>query len=114
MLGAGVAEIDLEHRVVVLEGGRRAAWDRLCIATGSSARRLAGFDDAIYLRELPEAELLREVLERGGRLQVVGAGFIGCEVAAAARRRGCAATAFEATGQPLQRVVGDELGRYLP
>ena len=113
MLGARVAEIDLEHREVVLESGRRAAWDLLCIATGSSARRLAGFDDAIYLRELPEAELLRQVLERGGRLQVVGAGFIGCEVAAAARGRGCAVTMFEAMAQPLQRVLGAELGGYL-
>jgi len=113
MLGAQVAGIDLEHREVVLESGRRAAWDLLCIATGSSARRLAGFDDAIYLRELPEAELLRQVLEGGGRLQVVGAGFIGCEVAAAARRRGCAVTMFEAMAQPLQRVLGAELGGYL-
>src|SRR5260370_21823756 len=90
----GSPKIDLEHREVVLESGRRAAWDLLCIATGSSARRLAGFDDASYLRELPDAELLRQVLEGGGRLQVVGAGFIGCEVAAAARRRGCAVTMF--------------------
>ncbi len=113
MPGVRVAEIDLEHREVVLESGRRAAWDLLCIATGSSARRLAGFDDAIYLRELPEAELLGQVLEGGGRLQVVGAGFIGCEVAAAARRRGCAVTMFEAMAQPLQRVLGSELGGYL-
>ena len=113
MPGVRVAEIDLEHREVVQESGRRAAWDLLCIATGSSARRLAGFDDAIYLRELPEAELLGQVLEGGGRLQVVGAGFIGCEVAAAARRRGCAVTMFEAMAQPLQRVLGSELGGYL-
>ncbi len=113
MLGTRVAELDLEHREVVQESGRRAAWDLLCIATGSSARRLAGFDDAIYLRELPEAELLGQVLEGGGRLQVVGAGFIGCEVAAAARRRGCAVTMFEAMAQPLQRVLGSELGAYL-
>ncbi len=113
MPGVRVAEIDLEHREVVLESGGRAVWDLLCIATGSSARRLAGFDDAIYLRELPEAELLRQVLEQGERLQVVGAGFIGCEVAAAARRRGCAVTMFEAMAQPLQRVLGSELGAYL-
>jgi 3-phenylpropionate/trans-cinnamate dioxygenase ferredoxin reductase subunit len=113
LLGARVAEIDLERREIMLANGRRIAWDLLCIATGSSARRLAGFEDAIYLRELPEAERLREVLERGERLHVVGAGFIGCEVAAAARRRGCDVTMFEALAQPMLRVLGPELGGYL-
>lgn len=113
LLGARVAEIDLEREDVVLETGRRIAWDLLCIATGSSARRLPGFGDAIYLRELPDAEALRAVLERGEQLRVVGAGFIGCEVAAAARQRGCGVTMFEALAQPLHRVLGAELGAYL-
>jgi 3-phenylpropionate/trans-cinnamate dioxygenase ferredoxin reductase component len=113
LLGARVAEIDVERRDIVLESGRRAAWDLLCIATGSSARRLAGFDDAIYLRELPEAEQLRFLMERRIPLRVVGAGFIGCEVAAAARRRGCDVTMFEALAQPMQRVLGPDLGGYL-
>jgi 3-phenylpropionate/trans-cinnamate dioxygenase ferredoxin reductase component len=113
LLGARVAELDLERRNILLESGRRAAWDLLCIATGSSARRLDGFDDAIYLRELPDAMHLRDVLERGPQLQVVGAGFIGCEVAAAARGRGRRVTVFEALAQPLQRVLGPALGGYL-
>lgn len=113
LLDTRVAEIDLERRDIVLESGRRAGWDLLCIATGSSARRLDGFEDAIYLRELPDAERLRALLERGERLHVVGAGFIGCEVAAAGRRLGCSVTMFEALAQPLQRVLGPELGGYL-
>jgi 3-phenylpropionate/trans-cinnamate dioxygenase ferredoxin reductase subunit len=113
LLGARVAELDVVRRDIVLENGRRIGWGLLCVATGSSARRLAGFDDAIYLRELPEAEHLRVVLERGEPLRVVGAGFIGCEVAAAARRRGCDVTMFEALAQPMQRVLGPELGGYL-
>jgi 3-phenylpropionate/trans-cinnamate dioxygenase ferredoxin reductase subunit len=113
LLGAHVAEVDIERRDVVIESGRRIQWDVLCIATGSSARRLAGFEDANYLRELPEAVLLRSILDRGEPLNVVGAGFIGCEVAAAARLRGCPVTVFEALGQPLQRVLGAELGAYL-
>lgn len=111
--GARVAELDLERREIVLESGRRIGWDLLCIATGSSARRLRGFDDAIYLRELPDAEHLLTVLERRQPLRVVGAGFIGCEVAAAARRRGCDVTMLEALAQPLQRVLGADLGGYL-
>src|SRR6202011_1746341 len=93
--------------------GERIDWDLLCIATGSAARRLAGFEDAMYLRELPDAVRLRAVLEGGEPLNLVGAGFIGCEVAAAARLHGCAVTMFDALGQPLQRVLGADLGGYL-
>jgi 3-phenylpropionate/trans-cinnamate dioxygenase ferredoxin reductase subunit len=113
LLGVRVSELDLERRNVILESGHRIAWDLLCIATGSSARRLAGFEDSIYLRELPDAVSLRGILERGDPLTVVGAGFIGCEVAAAARQQSCAVTVFEALAQPLQRVLGEELGGYL-
>src|SRR5260370_12307080 len=91
----------------------RITWDLLCVATGSSARRLDGFEDAIHLRELPDAQRLLTELERGQPINVVGAGFIGCEVAAAARRRGCTVAMFEALAQPLQRVLGPELGAYL-
>jgi 3-phenylpropionate/trans-cinnamate dioxygenase ferredoxin reductase subunit len=113
LLGASVAELEFERRDVILESGRRLSWDLLCIATGSSARRLEGFEDAIYLRELPDAVRLRAVLERGQPLNVVGAGFIGCEVAAAARHWSCPVNLFEALAQPLQRVLGAELGGYL-
>ena len=113
VLGERVVELDLERRNIVLESGTSIGWDLLCITTGSTARRLDGFDDAIYLRELPDAQRLLSVFERGEHINVVGAGFIGCEVAAAARRRDCAVTMFEALAQPLQRVLGPDLGAYL-
>jgi 3-phenylpropionate/trans-cinnamate dioxygenase ferredoxin reductase subunit len=113
LLGSWVTELDLEHHQVVLESGDTVGWDLLCIATGSSARRLAGFDEALYLRELPDAVQLRAILERGAQLDVVGAGFIGCEVAAAARQRGSAVRMFDVLAQPMQRVLGEEVGGYL-
>lgn len=113
MLAARAAELDLERSQVVLENGARIGWDLLCIASGSSARGLTGFEDAIYLRELPDAERLRAVLATSERVNVIGAGFIGCEVAAAARLRDREVTVFEALAQPLQRVLGPELGGYL-
>lgn len=113
MPGDRVVELDLDRRNIVLENGTRIAWDLLCVATGSSARHLDGFEDAIYLRELPDARRLLTELESGQHINVVGAGFIGCEVAAAARRRGCEVTMFEALAQPLQRVLGPDLGAYL-
>jgi 3-phenylpropionate/trans-cinnamate dioxygenase ferredoxin reductase subunit len=112
-LGARVAELDIDRRIIVLENGNPIEWDLLCVATGSTARRLDGFEDAIYLRELPDARRLLSELERDEPINVVGAGFIGCEVAAAARRRGCTVRMFEALAQPLQRVLGPELGAYL-
>ena len=112
-LGERIADLGVERRAAELESGARIPWDLLCIATGSSARRLPGLEDGLYLRELADAEALRVVLERGEPLDVVGAGFIGCEVAAAARLRGCGVRVYEALSQPLVRVLGPELGGYL-
>lgn len=112
-LGEPVAELDLDRRRAFLDSGRRLAWDVLCLATGSSARKLEGFDNGLYLRELPDADRLLRVLERGESLSVIGAGFIGCEVAAAARQRGCEVTMVEALEAPLERVLGAELGLFL-
>ena len=132
VLGQRVVDLGLEHREVELEGGGTIAWDRLCIATGSDARRIDGFEDALYLRELPQAEELHSLLESCTppgppdparlasaapnpplSLDIIGAGFIGCEVAAAARQKGCAVRVHEALEQPLLRVLGPELGAYL-
>jgi 3-phenylpropionate/trans-cinnamate dioxygenase ferredoxin reductase subunit len=112
-LGERVADLGVDRRAAELESGEAVAWDLLCIATGSSARRLAGFEDGLYLRELADANALRVVLERGEPIDVIGAGFIGCEVAAAARAWGCAVHVYEALAQPLVRVLGPKLGNYL-
>jgi 3-phenylpropionate/trans-cinnamate dioxygenase ferredoxin reductase component len=113
VLGERVSELDVEHRLVRLESGRTVRWDVVCIATGSDARRMQGVDGAMYLRELPAAVRLRERVERGESLRILGAGFIGCEVAAAARQKGCMVELHEALEQPLLRVLGPELGAYL-
>jgi 3-phenylpropionate/trans-cinnamate dioxygenase ferredoxin reductase component len=113
VLGERVADLGIERRAVVLEGGRKIPWDRLCVATGSAARRLAGFEDTIYLRELQDARRLRTLLDRREDINMIGAGFVGCEVAAAATRRGCWVHVFEALEQPLVRVLGPGVGAYL-
>jgi 3-phenylpropionate/trans-cinnamate dioxygenase ferredoxin reductase subunit len=112
-LGERVADLGVETHAAVLESGAEISWDLLCVATGSSARHLPGFEDSLYLRELADADALRAVLGRGEPLDVIGAGFIGCEVAAAARLSGCAVRVYEALAQPLIRVLGAELGGYL-
>jgi 3-phenylpropionate/trans-cinnamate dioxygenase ferredoxin reductase subunit len=112
-LGQRVAGLGVETHAAELESGATISWDLLCVATGSSARRLPGFENALYLRELADADELRAVLGRSESLDVVGAGFIGCEVAGAARLSGCAVHVYEALAQPLVRVLGAELGGYL-
>ncbi|MHB8611572.1 MAG: NAD(P)/FAD-dependent oxidoreductase [Candidatus Dormibacteraceae bacterium] len=112
-LGEPVAELGVERQRSELESGETVDWDVLCIATGSSARRLAGLEHALHLREVNDADALRAKLERAGSLSIVGAGFIGCEVAAAARHAGCEVHVYEALAQPLLRVLGPELSGYL-
>lgn len=113
LLGDAVAAIDLDRRKVETAGGRVLAWDLLCLATGSTARRLAGFEEALYLRELPDADALRAVIASRPALRIVGAGFVGCEVAAAAALKGREVHVYEALEQPLLRVLGPELGAYV-
>ncbi|HXM72779.1 MAG TPA: FAD-dependent oxidoreductase [Candidatus Dormibacteraeota bacterium] len=112
-LGERVVALGIERHSVALESGGTIPWDVLCIATGSSARRLPGYEKGIYLRELADADVLGPELLRRASINVIGAGFIGCEVAAAARLKRCPVHVYESLAQPLVRVVGDELGMYL-
>ena len=84
------------------------------LATGAEPRRLeipgADLDGVLYLRTVADSDALRERLDRGGSVVVVGAGWIGCEVAASARSRGLDVTIVERQAVPLERVLGPELG----
>jgi 3-phenylpropionate/trans-cinnamate dioxygenase ferredoxin reductase component len=109
-----VAAIDVGAREAVLEAGGRIPFDGLLLATGSSPRRLQvpGHDLAgvHYLRDVEDSDLLGGRIEQGGRLVVIGAGWIGAEVAASARQKGLDVTLVERTEVPLERVLGRELG----
>src|SRR2546423_6690445 len=109
-----VAAVDVGAREAVLEAGGRIPFDGLLLATGSSPRRLQvpGHELAgvHYLRDVEDSGLLGERIEQGGRLVVIGAGWIGAEVAASARQKGLDVTLVEMTEVPLERVLGRELG----
>src|SRR3954469_3149785 len=109
-----VAAIDVGAREAVLEAGGRIPFDGLLLATGSAPRRLQvpGHELAgvHYLRDVEDSDLLGERIEQGGRLVVIGAGWIGAEVAASARQKGLDVTLVEMTEVPLERVLGRELG----
>ena len=103
-----------ERRELELEGGERLGYDRLLLATGAEPRRLcipgAELDGVHLLRTFADSDALRERLDAGGRLVVVGAGWIGSEVAASARQRGMEVTVVAPEAVPLERVLGLEVG----
>jgi 3-phenylpropionate/trans-cinnamate dioxygenase ferredoxin reductase subunit len=113
--GTAAVEVDLAGRTVALEGGERVAWDRLLLAVGAEPRRLpvpgADLEGVLYLRDLADSDRLKATLAAGGRLVVVGAGWIGSEVAASARQLGLEVTLVERLAVPLENVLGATVGR---
>jgi 3-phenylpropionate/trans-cinnamate dioxygenase ferredoxin reductase component len=112
MLGTRVARVDDGAGEVVLGDGERLPYGKLVIATGGRPRRLPGVDHerVAYLRTVADADRLAKRLRGGTPLVVLGAGFIGCEVAACARKLGVEVTLLEMADVPLQRVLGDRFG----
>jgi 3-phenylpropionate/trans-cinnamate dioxygenase ferredoxin reductase subunit len=113
-LGRTVVSLDTQASRVDLDDGERLGYDRLLLATGAEPRRLSipgsELPGVLYLRTVADSDALRERLDRGGSLVVVGAGWIGAEVAASARQRGLEVTVVEPMSVPLERVLGPELG----
>lgn len=113
-LGVRATAFDLASRRLTLDGADDIEVDGLLIATGARCRTLPGTDnlDGVFvLRSLDDATALRAALDAGpSRVVVVGAGFIGAEVAATARQREIEVSLIEALPQPLGRVLGDEMG----
>ncbi|MGH2943034.1 MAG: NAD(P)/FAD-dependent oxidoreductase [Solirubrobacteraceae bacterium] len=112
--GRAAESIDTSAGEVVIAGGERLRYDRLLIATGARPRRLelpgADLDGIHELRTVGESDALRELLGDGVRLVVVGAGWIGSEVAASARQLGAEVDVIEPLSVPLQHVLGEEVG----
>jgi len=113
-LGRTAVSLDTSAGEVALDDGERLRYDRLLLATGAEPRRLsipgADLDGILYLRSVADSDALRERLDRGGAVVVVGAGWIGSEVAASARQRGLEVTVVDPLTVPLERVVGTEVG----
>ncbi|WP_433800053.1 NAD(P)/FAD-dependent oxidoreductase [Actinomycetospora sp. CA-084318] len=119
VLGAPAESLDVEARTVTV-GGRELSYSGLVIATGADARPLPAsvctpdLAGVVTLRTLDDSLHLRELLRQGTpRVTVVGAGFIGSEIAAVARKRGLEVTIVEALPVPLVRGVGERMGRAL-
>ena len=114
--GTNVTAIDPETSTVSIDGSPEVSFDRLLIATGAEPRHLplpgAELDGIVYLRTIEDSEALGGQLGEGTRVTVVGAGWIGSEVAASARQKGCEVTMIAPEDVPLERVLGKELGTF--
>jgi NADPH-dependent 2,4-dienoyl-CoA reductase/sulfur reductase-like enzyme len=117
LLGRRAMGLDLADRFVRLDGGDRVGYDGLVIATGASARWLPGapmLEGVHVLRTLDDCLALRDDLDDlPERVVVVGAGFIGAEVAATCRNRGLEVTLLEGLDVPLERALGREMGMVM-
>ncbi len=116
LLGGTVSRIDLAKRSVEVNGERHLRFAKLILATGSSPRRLSlanvDLPEVFYLRTLDDSLALRDRLLPGSRLAVIGASWIGTEVASAARQRGSEVVMIDPLSTPLERVLGPEVGRF--
>jgi NADPH-dependent 2,4-dienoyl-CoA reductase/sulfur reductase-like enzyme len=114
-LGVPAARLDRGRRRVVLADGDEVAYDRLILATGSRPRRWPGpgaeLDGVHVLRDLDDALALRKAFDDRPRIAIVGAGFIGCEVAQTARKEGLEVTLIDIAATPML-PLGPELGAW--
>ncbi|TCO19639.1 3-phenylpropionate/trans-cinnamate dioxygenase ferredoxin reductase subunit [Kribbella steppae] len=116
VLGRHVTLVDREAHEVELDTGDRIGYAKLLLATGASPRRLrvpgAELEGVHYLRRAEDSDRLREAISAGGRIVIVGAGWIGLEVAAAARESGCDVTVVDPQPAPLLAALGTEMGAF--
>ncbi|MFC8127626.1 NAD(P)/FAD-dependent oxidoreductase [Streptomyces sp. NPDC057302] len=115
LLGTAVESADLAARTLTLADGSVHAYEGLVAATGVRPRRLplAGGPPRHVVRTLEDSAGLRRQLGVGVRVLVIGSGFIGCEVAATARKAGCEVTVVAPEAEPMMLAVGEALGRVL-
>jgi 3-phenylpropionate/trans-cinnamate dioxygenase ferredoxin reductase component len=113
-LGRTAVSLNTAVGELALDDGERLRYDRLLLATGAEPRRLpipgGDLDGVLYLRSVADSDALRARLDRGGAIVVIGAGWIGAEVAASARQRGLEVTVIDPLTVPLERVLGTEVG----
>lgn len=115
-LDTSAVSIDVASRRLMLESGHWLDYDRLLLATGARVRPLrvpgADLDGVHYLRQIADADRIRSALDAGGRVMVIGAGFIGSEVAASARLMGAEVTIVGSGHLPMERALGPEMAAF--
>lgn len=116
-LGSPVRRVSIEDRVVEIEGAEAVRFGKALIATGAVPRRLEvpgkDLQGVFSLRSVEDADAIRAAAEGARRAVLVGSGFIGLECAASLAKRGLEVTVVSVESQPLERVVGPEVGKAI-
>ena len=114
LLGRTAITLDTANTQLKFDDGEELRYDRLLLTTGAEPRRLeipgAELDGVFYLRSVQDSDALRDRIDSGGAVVVIGAGWIGAEVAASTRQRGLDVSVVEPASVPLERVLGTEVG----
>jgi 3-phenylpropionate/trans-cinnamate dioxygenase ferredoxin reductase subunit len=114
--GRRATTLDVRSARLTLDDERAVAYDKLLLTTGAVPRRMSvpgsELDGIHYLRTLADSEALSDALSSGARLAVVGAGWIGSEVAASARQKGVEVTLIDPLALPNERIFGQEIGSF--
>ncbi|HZE04495.1 MAG TPA: FAD-dependent oxidoreductase [Solirubrobacteraceae bacterium] len=116
MLETTVSAIAPDDHEITCADGRRLSYDKLLLTTGAQPRRIpvrgAELAGVHYLRTFADCDALRDRLSAGGRVAVVGAGWIGSEFAASARQSGLEVTLIDPLALPNERIFGAEIGEF--
>ena len=116
ILGVQVERIDREGQTVHLSDGRTLSYDKLALTTGARVRKIkspgSDLDGIFYLRNVDDVESIQSHFKKGGKLAVIGAGYIGLEVAAVARKHGIDVTVVEMADRVLARVAPPVLSEF--
>jgi 3-phenylpropionate/trans-cinnamate dioxygenase ferredoxin reductase component len=114
--GRAATVLDPHGKKITLDDGQTLSYDKLLLTTGAEPRRLsipgAELDGIHYLRTIEDSAALRERIDAGGRAAVVGAGWIGSEVAASARQKGLDVILIDPLELPNERIFGPEIGSF--
>lgn len=115
-LGIEINQIDPDNQEIVTSDGEKYPWDKLLITTGSKLRRLRvdgdDLENIFYLKTLSDARSIKEKLPEINKIVIVGAGFIGAELASTYKKLGIDVTIIEMADLPMARILGEEMGRY--
>jgi 3-phenylpropionate/trans-cinnamate dioxygenase ferredoxin reductase subunit len=116
MLGVEVTSIDPNEKTLGTKHGQQLSWDKLLLATGSDLQELdipgSQLEGVFYLRRLSQAKAIKKYMENVEKAVIVGAGFIGSELASSLTRLGINVTIVEQASYPMEKVVGREVAEY--
>lgn len=115
-LGVTIEEVDPQKCEIRTVNGVLYSYDKLLLATGSTLRKLSiegsTLDNIFYLKALSDAKKIKKQLRHINKMVIIGAGFIGAELASACRAQGIEVTIIERSSLPMAHILGDEMGEY--